>query len=472
MQISILRGIYVDAVGEFRTKYPRNLVPVPTDTGISKGYLRPADGIVQLGAGPDIGRGGINWNGITYRVMGSKLVNVAIDGTVTVLGDVGSDGKPVTLDYSFDRLAIASNGMLFYWDNLTLQQVTDPDLGIVLDVRYVAGYFMTTDGVDLIVTDLDDPFSVNPLHYGSSEADPDPVVAVDELRNEAYAFNRYSIEVFENVGGDGFPFQVIEGAEVPRGVIGTYAYVGFTNTFAFVGSGRNEAPGVYLLVPGDTQKLSTREVDEILLTYGEAVLSTVIVEQKVDKNHELLLIHLPDQTLVFDATATAALGEQVWSTRTSTIVGNGIYRARNLVWCYDRWNCEDPTTAALGYLSDSAATHFGATVGYEFGVLMIYNGGNGAIVHELELVALPGRLVTGSDPTVWTSYSLDGELYSQERPTSGGKLGERQKRIAWRTQGTLKNYRNQRFRWTSDMRMSVARLEAQLEPLFTRPVGQ
>ena len=117
-------------------------------------------------------------------------------------------------------------------------------------------------------------------------------------------------------------------------------------------------------------------------------------------------------------------------------------------------------------------SHYGQAIGHEFGVPMIYVDGNGAIVHELELVALPGRGVAlGADPVVWTSYSLDGETFSQERTARCGKQGERNKRIAWRTQGNLKNYRIQRFRWTSDAHMSVARLEAQLEPLFTRPHG-
>ena len=76
---------------------------------------------------------------------------------------------------------------------------------------------MLTDGEFLIVTELNDPFSVSPLKYGSSEADPDPVKAILKLRNEPYALNRYTIEVFDNVGGEGFPFQRIEGAQTQTG---------------------------------------------------------------------------------------------------------------------------------------------------------------------------------------------------------------------------------------------------------------
>lgn len=464
MQVPILSGIYTDQVADFRTSYPRNLVPVPKQTGIAQGYLRPADGITQFGVGPGIDRGGSNWNGVCFRVMGSKLVKVSVDGAVITLGDVGGGGQ-VTIDSGFERLAIWSGGRLYYWDGSALSQVTDPDLGTVIDGRWIAGYYLSTDGTSLIVTELNDPFAVNPLKYGSAESDPDPILAVDELRNEAYALGRYTIEVFENVGGENFPFQRIEGAHVVRGVIGTHAYAQFIETFAFVGSGRNEAPAVYLMAPGSTAKLSTREVDEILRGYTEEQLAQIVVETRVDRGHQHLLIHLQDQCLVYDHAATQAVGEPVWFTLTTSVVGLGTYRARNLVWCYDTWLSGDPTSPNVGQLVNNVSTHFAQTIGWDFGTLVVYNEGRGAIFHELELVALPGRVALGADPVLWTSYSLDGETWSQERPTAAGRQGERVKRIAWRKQGKMRNYRMQRFRGTSDAHLTIARLEAVMEPL-------
>lgn len=468
MQIPIVNGIYTDSgAPDFRTSYPRNLIPVPKSQGISSGYLRPADGIAQVGTGPGFDRGGINWKGKLYRVMGSKLVLVAADGTVTTLGDVG-DGGQVTMDYSFDRLGIASGGNLFYWNGSTLSQVTDIDLGTVNDMRWIDGYFMTTDGTNLVVTDLNDPASITPLHYGSAEADPDPIMAVDELRTEAYAFGRYTVEVYQNVGGTGFPFQRIEGAQVGKGIIGTHAYCGLGDTFIFLGSGRGEAPGVYQMVPGNVQKVSTREIDQILLGYTEAQLAQAVMETRVDKNHQHVLLHLPDQCLVYDTIGSQAMGEPIWFTLTSSVVGLGTYRARGLVWCYDQWNVGDTTSTAIGKLVSDVSTHYGQTTGWDFGTMILYNDGNAAILHEIELVCLTGRVALGADPVIWTQYSLDGQTWSQERPTKVGKQGQRAKRICWRTQGKLQHWRVQRFRGTSDAHLSIARLEVQIEPLFTK----
>jgi hypothetical protein len=471
MQIPISHGNYADGLSaDFRTSLPRNLVPVPKATGISEGYLKPADGVELLGEGTGPDRGGINWNGVLHRVSGTKLISVSASGLAVELGDVGAGG-PVSMDYSFDRLAIASGGRLYYWTGSTLSQVTDPDLGTVKDMKWIAGYFLTTDGVNLVTTDLNDPASVQTTHYGSAEADPDPVQAVDELRNEAYAFGRYTVEVYQNVAGTGFPFQRVDGAQVGKGIIGTHAYCGLGDTFMFLGSGRGEAPAVYQMVPGNVTKVSTREVDTILLGYTEAQLASVVMETRVDKHHQHVYLHLPDRCLVYDTIGSAAAQDPLWHTLDSGVAEPATYRARGLVWCYDQWNVGDPTGTGLGRMTSLVSSHWGDVVGWEFGTPIIYNVGNPAIIHELELVCLSGRVTLDADPVIWTSYSLDGVTWSQERPAKAGRRGERAKRIAWRGQGRLLHWRAQKFRGTSDSHLAIARLEAQIEQLFTRPGG-
>ena len=468
MQIPILNGIYADSNGDFRTSYPRNLVPVPKQQGISQGYLRPADGIALFGIGPGMDRGGINWNGVCYRVMGTKLVSVNDGGAITVLGDVGGN-EQVAFDYSFDRLAVCSNGGLFYWDGINLTPVLDPDLGQVISFIWIDGYFLTTDGNALVVTELNNPLSVNPLKYGSSESDPDVIKKLLKIRDEAYAINRYTIEVFDNVGGSLFPFAVNKNAIIERGAIGTYAACVFEIAavagIAFIGSKRKEPPSVWFGSNGQTLNISTREIDTILQDYGEAQLAQVIIESRVDKAHNHLYIHLPNQTLVYDAAASIVAKEPVWFSLTSSLVGKATYRARNFVWCYDKWISGDITSNNLGVFVNNVSSHFGVANGWEFGTAIIYNQGNGCIFHELELIGLPGHCSLTGTPTIWTSYSTDGETWSQERPRTAGRQGKRDTRLNWLQQGNMKNYRIQKFRGTSDAHLSMARLEARIEAL-------
>lgn len=469
MQIPILNGIYADNTANFRTSYPRNLIPVPKEQGISKGYLRPADGIVELATGPGVDRGGVNWKGVCYRVMGAWLISVDNNGVITPIGQVGDGISQVTFDYSFDRLGISCNGKLYYYDGSSLTLVTDADLGTVIDFIWIDGYFMTTDGYSLVVTELTDPTSVNPLKYGSAEADPDPIKGLVKLRNEAYAIGRYTIEVFDNIGGTLFPFQRVTGAQVMRGAVGTYAACAFTLTtyagVAFLGSARNEPPGIWFAVNGTTTQFSTREINSILQDYSEEELSKAVLEVRIDKAHAFLYVHLSNQTLVYDAAASNVMGEPVWFVLTSSIVGSGTYRAKNFVWCYDKWISGDPTTAKLGYFVDNISHHYGVVNGWEFGTIIIYNESKGVIFHELELIALTGNVELGKTPTIWTNYSTDGETWSVERPRTVGRQGRRDMRLNWLQQGNMKNWRIQKFRGTSEAHISIVKLEARLEAL-------
>ena len=81
------------------------------------------------------------------------------------------------------------------------------------------------------------------------------------------------------------------------------------------------------------------------------------------------------------------------------------------------------------------------------------------------LIGLTGSAAFGDTPVLSTSYSLDGEVWSEDRVITAGVTGERAKRLMWFMQGFMRNWRIQRFRGTSDVHMGFIRLEARLEPM-------
>lgn len=462
MQIPLLSGIVASEQADFGLSYPVNLEGVPLDTGLSAGYLRSAAGAVPFGTGPGIDRGGIEWNDICYRVMGSKLVSVSQSGAVTVLGDVETDGKPVTMDYGFDRLAIRSNSKLWYWDGITLSQVTDPDLGIVNDVLWMNGHYVTTDGTYIIVTQLSDPSAVDPLKYGSAETDPDAVTGLIRVRDELFATGQDTIQVFTYQGGSGFPFVANTGATIPLGCVGAKAKCLFRQTFAFVGAGRNQALAVWLAQGGSAAKISTRAIDDLLAKEPDP--ASIVVEARVSRDEDRLLVHLSDRTLVFLDSATRKAGEGVWYQAASGVGMEKPYRPRNAVLCYNKWLVGDTESGAIGALSDDVASHFGEKVGWQFDTKLLYNSGAEAILHTLELVGLPGR-ASGERPVAFLSFTLDGVTWSTERAGVLGRSGQRGKRCQWRPHKRFANYMGVRFRGNSDALSGWAALEATMEPL-------
>lgn len=459
MQIPILDGIYTDNNSDFRTAYPVNLIPVPKGQGISAGYLRPAEGINHVADLLGVDRGGIVWRGEHYRVCGTKLVKISASGQITEIGDVQSGGQ-CSFDYSFDHLAINAGSSLYLY-NGELKRVTDSNLGAICDVVWVDGYFMASDSENIIVTELNNPFEINPLKYGSSEVDPDPIVGLIKLRNEVYVLNRHTMEVFDNVGGEFFPFQRIDGAQTMKGALSKRTCCVFMDAIAILGGGRNEAVSIYIAAAGSTQKIATREIEQILSSYTESQLTHSQLESRQIEGHSWLYIHLPDQTLVYDATASQATEQSTWFILNS----GGGYKARNMTYAHNQWFVGHTTEARLGVLTDQTGEHWGEVVEWQFGTAIVYNESSGAIFHQLELVALTGRNSFNKESKIYTQYSADGMEWSMPKFISVGRQGQRTKRLVWFRQGYMQNWRIQRFTGTSDARLSIARLEAKIEPL-------
>lgn len=453
----LLGGIEANEEGEFVQSVPINLEPVAVDNKIAAGQFRAPAGAVETATGPGVDRGAICRNGRQYRVMGTSLVEVVGDA-VTTLGDVGGQG-PVSMDYGFNRVAVRSGTSLFYYSDSGFEQVTDVDLGTVLDVVWVDGYFMTTDGTNIIVTELNDSLQVEPLKYGSAEEDPDMVTGLVKIRGEVYATGRYTIEVLQNVGGNGFPFAIIDGATIPYGCVSASAKCPFADSFAFVGSARNEALGVYVAGEGTAGKISTRALDRKLAKIKD--YSVIECEARGYLDERRLLVHLPDETWVYCLGASAAYDTPIWYIQKT----NGPYRARHAVESGGQFYVGDAFGTSVGTLDHSVSSHFGETVEWSFNTAMLSNEGLGFIIKAAELIGLPGRVPFGDSPVAWISFSRDGETYSTEKRLAAGRAGERLKRLQWRPNVHIPNYCTMRFRGFDSAMPGFTRLELMIEPL-------
>jgi hypothetical protein len=462
--LPILKGLIATEEADFAVSIPINYEPVVQQTGISAGYLRGAPGITLL-VNPALGadRGAKEWRGVHYRVMGSKLVSVT-GSAVTVLGEVGNNGLPVSMDYSFDLLAIASNQNLFYWDGSTLTPVTDPDLGVVLDVMYLDGRFATTDGSYIVLTDLNDPYSIDPTRYGSAEVSPDPIRALNRVRGEMNALGGDTTENFRNVGGAGFPYQRNPGALISKGIVGTHTWAYFLETYGFVGSAADAAPSVWLAGGGEAVNISTPEVDAALGALTAAELALVEVEAREDKGEQRLLVHLPDRTLVYVQQTSLASKEPVWYELRAGVTNDEPYPLRHAILTGGRW-VGGTADGKIGYLDESVETIFGDARGWRIDTLLIYNQSLGGMINSLELVGLTGRVPFGAIPHIFFSYTLDGETWSVEKSVESGRFGERQKRCQIRPGWRFRNYMGLRMRGAGNGRQAWASLAADVEGL-------
>lgn len=453
MQLPLLSGIVGSNQAEFKQSYPKNIEPVVIESGLSKGQLRTTSGAVQTDTGPGVDRGGVYWNERCYRVMGTRFGYVTNLGAWVEIGDVGTGG-PCAFDYGFDRLAINSGNRLYYFNGAALSQVTDPDLGNVNDVIWIDGYYMTTDGTSVVVTELSDPTSVKPLKYGSAEEDPDMVVGLVKVANEAHILGRHTIQVFRNVGGNGFPFQTIRGATIPYGCVGARAKCTIDGTFAFVGGAKNEGLSVWIAGQGTAQRISTRTIDDDL----DAVIdpTQIEIEARGTRGERRLIVHLPEgRSWVFLLEATKQAGELVWYEAET----DGTYNIRHAVTAYGRMVVGGPN-GEIGFLSDEIEAHFGELPEWRFDCGLVYGSAKGGIVRQVELVGLTGR----GNGTASMAVTRDGQTFSIELTQATGPLGARAKRTVWRPNLKFSNYVGLRFRGRGGF-PGIAACEADIEAL-------
>jgi len=456
-QISLVSGIYSDKQADYRISYPKNFYPVVQDTGISGAYLRQTPGIRQFAQGEGIERGSIVFNNILYQVSGTQLIRVFANGVTQAIGTIPGSGR-VSMSSSFDRIGIVADNKAFYWsEGAGLEQITDPDFGYAIDGIFISGYFLYVDNESVFNADLNDPLSINPLSFGSAEVDSDPIIGIEKVGNEAYVCGSQTIQILQNVGGGGFPFQSNPAAFITRGIVGTHAKTEVDKVLYFVGAGKGASASVYASSGGSIDEVATPEIAKIIQSYSDADLATVYCESYNLDNQYFLLIHLPDTTLVYDIYGSQKGGLRLWHIRDTTATG---YQR-----VYGSWIVGDSMNGRIGALNEDEATEYGKVVTREFSTPLGFVDGYSFIVHEAIIYGLPGRTVLSDNPKLFMAVSRNGVTWSQERESSTGTQGQYDYTCRWLRLGRANSQMSMKFRLASNSFYNAARLEVRVEPL-------
>lgn len=459
-QVSIVSGIYTDKNADYRQSFPVNYYPVVLESGLSKSYLRPTPGVSALPGGIGRDRGSIVFNGALFRVSGTQLIRVYANGVFDELGVVPGSGR-VALAKSVDRICLVTDGRAFYWsEGAGLEEITDADFGLAIDVIYVDGYFLFVDEAFLFNAELSDPLSINPLSFGSAEVEGDPIVGIAKVRNEPYVCGSETIEVFQNTGGAGFPFQRVPGAMVTKGVVGTFAKIECEDALLFVGGGRGEAASVYLAGGGQAQRIATDDIDKRIQALTPAEQAAIVCETCSTNGQYFALIHLPGETLVFDVYGSKIAGVALWHVRQSD---GGAYRPRGFQRVYGRWLVADAEDGRHGELRDDLGTEYGEPVEREFSTPLGSMSGESFIVHQAALFGISGVALLGETPRISLSITRNGATWGQERFARVGDRGQHDYQPKWRQLGRAQGQMAFRFRTASSF--APARLEVTTETL-------
>jgi len=448
-----------------------NWIPqIAESEALSTGALIQPKGLTQFGTtGDNANRGAIVMGGIPYVVNGNALFSFDSAGAYTNYGFISGTGR-VSMASNGTKLAIVvpgGNAYQFDSGTSTITQVTDPDYITADTVVFKDGYYVYTasDGSVFFNSALNDPLTFDALDFGTAEINPDRIIAAHVNHNELFILGEETIEVFQNIGGSGFPFQRIQGANIQKGCYAKFSPVEFDNTFMFIGGGVNEKAAIWRVISSQSAvKVSTDAIDNAIQKFTEAEIALAF-SYTFTVNGQFIVAFtfesdtIPDVTFCYNGTSKR------WFQMQSGLSDNK-WRVNAIVQAYGEILCTDTEDGRIGKLDD-VYTEYGETIYQERTSQPYMIDGSAQFWSENELFMESGVGLTsgqGSDPQIRMSYSDDGgRTFSAERARSFGKIGEYKKRIVWRRLGRVPFNRVVRFVNTDPVKANILKMEGTLE---------
>jgi len=364
------------------------------------------------------------------------------------------------MPYSFNTQGIVANGRFWLYSPTDgLQEVTDPDLGDPIDCVWVDGYYFFTDGEFIYHTNITDESQIDPLKFATAEFMPDATLGVAKTQdNKVMVFGRYSIEYFANVASDNFAFSRLATRAIKIGIVGTHAKCEVDGVYYILGNRKEEAVGVHIVTVGQSQHISSREVEKVIGEYTEAELSQVRMETMHQDEMTFVLVHLPRHTFQFNETIASKAGKDAAWTILSTGSQDGIRNYRGIHFAFDprisKWTVGDKENGNLGLWDSTTALQYGEIA--EWRIFTPYADLERGSVDEIEVETIPG-FTAESDATVFMSITYDGIFWGKEWSLRYGLPGDYGRRFIARRLGYIRDKFALKLRGATRSRMLFSR---------------
>lgn len=476
MQLEIATGFYQSDSLPLAAQRCINWEPiVPQAKALNRRALRDVYGIdIQTLTGDTItgiNRGAQVVNGVPYFINETALYSFDSANVVTNHGTINGAGR-VSLANNGQYLVIVVPGVTAYVFNnedLSLTEITDIDFQVSDTVSFKDGFFIFTasDGEQFFNSNLNQPLVYDALDFGSADVRPDKIVATHVNHNELFVWGDDTGELFQNIGGSGFPFQRVPGGDIQKGLHAKFSIVDFDNSFVFLGGDVNELTAVWR-VGGGVSKISTSAVDNAIQEYtkdeiADAFAFTYALGGNFFVAFTFTSTRIPSRTLVYDATTSALTGEATWHERQSGVVDDK-WRVSAIVNAYGDLIVADSIDGRIGTLNQNTHTEYLKPIFRQKTSMPYQNEQKHLFVSELLLTMESGVGTITLDPQIGMEFSDDGaRTFSTRYFRSYGKIGHYQSIPSWRRQGYAPRNRVLRFTTTEPVKSSLLRLDVRVD---------
>ncbi|MCH8134753.1 MAG: hypothetical protein IIB77_02095 [Proteobacteria bacterium] len=478
MQLEIATGFYQSDSLPLAAQRCINWEPVvPQASALNQRALFDVHGIdtrTLTGATINgLNRGSQVVNGIPYFINGTNLYSISSANVVTDHGTVVGAGR-VSLANNGQYLVIVVPGITGYaFNNVdsSLTEITDIDFQVSDTVSFKDGFFIYTasDGNQFFISNLNQPLVYSGLDFGSAEVRPDKIVATHVNRNELFVAGEDTFELFQNIGGDGFPFIRVPGADIQKGLRAKFSIVDFDNSFVFLGGAPRELTAVWRMGAG-AEKISTSAVDNAIQEFTEDEISDAFAFTYAHGGNFFVAFtftstRIPSKTFVYDATTSALTGDLIWHERQSGIADDK-WRVTSIVSAYGDLLVGDQADGRIGTLNKNTHTEYGNVIKRQKTSTPFNSDQFPLFVSELKLTMESGLgKISGetTDPQVKMEFSNDGaRTFHNGGLRPYGKIGEYEKLPSWRRQGRIPRNRVLQFTVTEPIKSVIIRLDAEV----------
>lgn len=405
--------------------------------------------------GPGPIEGMFSAHGLLYVVSGGALYSVTSTPTATVRGAVGSSTE-IDMDANDTSLVVVSPPDAYHYTpgTTTFAQITDADFLGAGDVEFVDNYLLFREpstGV-FFGADLGSASSFDALNYATAEGHPDELVGMKVDHRQVLLFGAKTLELWENTGVAGFPFERMINGFAEIGCINGKTVAKGDNSVWWVADDYS----VRRLEGVTPQRVSTHAIEQWLRTVSIVSLRGYFYSLE---GHFHYVLTAPEGCFVYDVT-TGLWHERATYDETSWDWGNPVRFAGKVL-------VGSTTSNAIGELDPEVYTELGETLRAEWTYQPVYSDGVRAFHDRLELVIETGVGLTtgqGSDPEVMLEFSDDGGLNWFAMPNQSlGAIGKRRTRVAWKALGSCDSAHGRVYRVAVSDPVSVTVTDTLLE---------
>ncbi len=473
-QISLGNGFFQALSPVISNQLCTNWFPYyPETDSLSPVSLLPTPGLTELATtAQSINRGGIVFDGEAYVVNGNQLiriteVEIGISYTIEVLGSIPGEGQVSFAKNNTQICIVIPGGEAFIFTKSTgeLEKIDQKfGFGPANVVVYMNGFFILATDTILFTSAINDGTTYKAVDSAKAEADPDDIVTLHVFKNQLYVLGKDIIEVFQGNPSAvvGFPFQRIEGFIIEKGCVGIFAIAHYDAAFVFVGSGRNEAPAVWSISNNTADKISHTAIDERLGNIEDIQLQKIIAQTYSQDGIYFSVFDLPEETFVFDNTASSMAGKLIWHKRESFVDSKvRKWRVGVILEAFGRLIVADNKTNQIGALEFDLDQEYGVDVVREWSSSPIAGEDLSPIFIPSIMVSVqPGISSEGTEATLGLSLSENaGVTYSNEIYRSMGKIGEYKTMLIWQRLGRYERYATLKLTFAGNNRCIITRID-------------